>query len=305
MAKRSGVGWLLAGVTLLFGGVAVAASRTASTGRPRQEPDTKEPDPGTKPVPGFFDDVSGQQELRDPSVPDAAWSAKFQEHRNGFRDAVLLVLRLAMQAEAQQAIEKQSEKQSQELRSFTTKFGGAMAAAAGGYGVFVTAFLELANYTLFVLQRWGGHVLDAEGREFTGWRNGSWWFRDFPIYGPEASRFWPKLVEKMAFYSDQQKALSRLISAYPNGPGPDVVSVISTGDYEYRFNPVNPGNLSDAEKAAEHIRIMQVYSPADITLRGPRGFDPANPWGWKVPGERASVYDRAIKVDPSNEAAAL
>lgn len=307
---------ILSVATLIIGGTAALAARRNRQGEPSPPPpvdETQRPrsEPRAEPAqeapspPGFFDDRSGQRPIRDASVSDADWAAKFQRHRDGFRDGILKVNRELIQLRAQMVLDRADDEAVAKVTGFLEKLSGVVSAVAGGYGAYVQAFVILIKGITFAILNWGTHLVSADQREFTGWRSDCWWFRDIPIYGPEASRFWGELVHFFALREEQQKAMARLIAAYPNGPGPVQVEVTPQGDFDFMFNPSRPGDLSQAERDANRVFGMQVYAPQDVTLLGPRGFDPAKPLSWKVPGERASIYDRVINAEPGNPAAAL
>lgn len=303
MAKRSGWAWLLgASAFALFGGAALAASTPQQSRRKDGDNDSGQEEEGRRESkvggtpPGFFDDTSGQTPLRDDAVSEAEWSAKFQAHRDGFRDGVLLVQRRLIQLRAQMILDRAPDEDVERVTSALKQLGAVVSAVAGAYGVLVQGFVLLSQGLSFAVVKWGGRILGSEDREFTGWKDNCWWLQDLPIYGPDASKFWPELTRLFALKVEQQRSLAKLISAYPNGPGPKRVEVTPQGDFDYLFNPSRPGDLSQAERDANRVYGMQVYSPADVTLRGPRGFDPQRPLGWKVPGERASVFDRVVKA---------
>lgn len=156
----------------------------------------------------------------------------------------------------------------------------------------------------------GAWIAEVGGRDFTGWRAGSYFYHDVPIYGPKAELMLNALPHE--YLGDKGKsleALRKLIERWPVGPDwPVEISVFATGnddtyfDYFYLFNPGQPGNLSQTARSRHEVFGMNVYSTADITPTGPRGFDPAQPLAWKIPGQRASKYDQAIKLEPQPEA---
>lgn len=75
MAKRSGVGWLIAGVTLLFGGVALAATSSSKAG----------PSPS-----GDKDgDQTGRGKQEDKAKSESPGSDDDTPHAKGFRRALL------------------------------------------------------------------------------------------------------------------------------------------------------------------------------------------------------------------------
>lgn len=290
MAKRSGVGWLLAGVTLLFGGVAFAA--TSSKAGPSPSGDKNGDQTGT-----------GKQGDKDKS--ESPGSDDNTPHAKGFRRALLAFAQKTKAAADEAARLGQDQKESGQVAAAATSTVGAVLAAIPTIGQILALAAQLFAL-MFKQAGYGAFIPRTDTGLFTGWKEDCYFFREVPIYGPAIEQLKDK-IEPIAIRGDNRQldAFVTLCQAFPQGPPVAVVSVSDVGDYEYRFNVTKPGDLSEEAKAAEQIRWMQVYSPADITPRGPRGFDPANPWGWKVPGERASAYDRAVKADPSNAAAGM
>ena len=290
MAKRSSaVGWLVAGVTLLVGGVALAASSQ------------RKQDPSAPPVP-----PDGNNEpLVDPSVEPKLWDQKAEAHKKGFAAAAQQFAEWGRQKREEDQVDAEFAKERTAAAAAVTAVGGTVASFSGPIaGPVIAAIAAGIAAMVRYVRSYGGIIVGGNRLEFTGWRDNSYDFRDIPIYGPEAERFW-EVCQRVMIRAEQLDALKALVAAYPNGPGPSEVAISSTGDFDYLFNPSRPGDLSQPERDAKHVFGQQVYSPADVTLRGPRGFDPTNPRSWKVAGERASIYDRVVKADPNNPASGM
>lgn len=291
MAKRSGWAWLLgASAFALFGGAALAASTTQQIRRKDGEEGGPDPDQSRR------RDGEGGGPNPDQSQSEDDASAKAEAHKNGFATAARQFAEWGKQSQAEDAADRESAKVRNAAAGAIYAVGGAVATVTGPIAgpvivLLATGIAEMVR----AVKSWGGVISGGNRLEFTGWRDNSYHFRDVPIYGPEASRFW-EICQRIAVRPEQLEALKTLIAAYPNGPDPSVVAISSTGDFDYLFNLSRPGDLSQAERDANRVYGMQVYSPADVTLRGPRGFDPQRPLGWKVPGERASVFDRVVKA---------
>lgn len=131
---------------------------------------------------------------------------------------------------------------------------------------------------------------------FTGYKDGGYYCWDIPVWSftapmwiyefnlastPAARSAWAPVFE----------AFERLATERPFGPPVTRVRVENGGSYAYEFNIRGTGDVSPAAAARSEVRSFEVWNPADITPTGPRGFDPANPWAWKRPGLKASVFD--------------
>ena len=291
MAKGRSMGWVVAGLAILTGGVALAASSSKPFKKPEE---SGEPDGAAPPDPS--------SQMRDPDVSDLAWAAKVDEHRRGFASATQQIAEWGKQKRADEEADAESLKSRSEAAAGISVVGGTIASLTGPIAAPVIALI-VAGITAMVryTKSWGGIITGGDRLEFTGWRANSYHYRDIPVYGPEAERFW-SVCERVTVRREQLEAFAALVSAYPNGPGPTEVAVSSTGDYDYLFNPTRPGDLSQQARDALSVFGQQVYSPQDVRLRGPRGFDPKSPRSWKVPGERLNVLDRVVQLDPANPA---
>ncbi len=293
MAKRSSsIGWVVAGLALLTGGVAIAATSKPSRKPEGSGEDSERGAQGPAPIP----------QLRDPDVSDSDWAAKVDEHRRGFAAASQQLAEWGKQKRAEDEADAESQKTRTEAAAGISVVGGTIASLTGPIAgpviaLIVAGIAAMVRYT----KSWGGIITGGDRREFTGWREGSYHYRDIPVYGPEAERFWA-ICERVTVRQEQLEAFKALVAAYPNGPGPSEVAISSTGDYDYLFNPSRPGDLSQRARDALEVFGQQVYVPADVTLRGPRGFEPKNPRSWKVPGERLNVRDRVVRLDPARPA---
>ncbi len=309
MARAKPIGWIVAGLALLLGGAALAASSTTS--KPARKPDEpgEAPTQPTEPPPPPPPQTPQTPEEQPPptQTPPASVqeSAKAEAHKRGFAAAAEQFAEWGKQKRVEDAADAEAQREREIAAGAIATAGAAIGSLAGSVagpviGLIATGIALMVRY----VKSWGGIIVGGNRIEFTGWRANSYHFRDIPIYGPEANRFW-EICQSVVLRQEQLEALKRLVAAYPNGPGPDEVKVSFVGDYDYLFNPTSPGDLSQGERDALRVFGQQVYSPADVTLRGPRGFDPKNPRAWKVPGEAASIYDRVVKLEPGVRAAGL
>ncbi len=269
------------GILWLLGAVALVAA--LSDDSDESESDTESP-PAAPP-----DKAAGKPK-----------SAKQAAHVEGFRKAMKAFAEKTKAAALESAQLEKEQEQSGKVAAAATSAIGAAAAYVPVIGQILAVFAQLLAL-MFKTIGYGAFIPRTDTGLFTGWRDDCYYFREVPIYGPAIEQLRDKIAPLVVKGAEVQlDALVTLCKALPSGPPVPEVSIYDTGDYEYRFNFDSPGDLSESAKAAEKIRRMQVYSPADITPKGPRGFDPQNPWAWKVPGERASVYDRAVRLAPGD-----
>ena len=286
---------------LLLG--AIALLTILSSGE-ESEPEGDESNPEPAPPPG------------PAKKPTTSSSSAKSRHLAGFQLAVQK-FKADNAAQLAEAEKIENYKGTQSTGQNAIAGGLAVAAAAANAipvaGQVVGAALALLAL-LFKLLPTGVWLPRIEGKDFTGWRADSYWYHDIPIYGPEADRMLEPLPHTLLGDKGQSlEGLKRLIARFPSGPGwPVEISIFATGskddpyfDYTYLFNPYRPGDLSQDERNLEHVKGLQVYSPLDITPRGPRGFDPKAPLAWKVPGERRAKLDDVVKVTPGNAAAGI
>ncbi len=303
MARAKPIGWIVAGLALLMGGVALAAS--SSTSKPARKPGEAGEAPAPTQTPAAPAQTPQALPMERPPGPSAQESAKVDAHKRGFAAAAEQFAEWGKQKRAEDAADAEAERERVIAAAAIASAGGVIASMAGPIaGPVIAAIATGISLMVRYVKSWGGIIVGGNRLEFTGWRANSYHFRDIPIYGPEANRFW-EICQSVVLRQEQLEALKRLVAAYPNGPGPDEVKVSFVGDYDYLFNPTKPGDLSQGERDALRVFGQQVYSPADVTLRGPRGFDPKNPRAWKVPGEAASIYDRVVKLEPGVPVAGL
>jgi len=203
--------------------------------------------------------------------------------------------------EAQQASDK---KEAGNVGAAASSVVGAVAASIPTIGPIIAAAAALFAI-MFKSLGYGAYFPTVAIGLRTGFYNGCYIFREVPIFGPAIDRL-IETIKPISLAGDprQLDSFVRLCKAYPQGPPVASVDVLDQGDYQYKFNLTRPDDLSEAARAAGQVRSMQVYSPVDITPSGPRGFDPQNPWSWKVQGERLSKFDvPPVRADPSNPAA--
>lgn len=281
MARQGRLLLILGGAgVLLLAGTAVAAASKPVARKPES-------------------DDSGHTEQDDPDH-----NAR-KNHEAGFKRALDAWVNAAQLAVRNEAEREREQKASGKTAAALTSAAGALAANIPTIGPLIAVAAQLFAL-LFKELGYGAFLLSTEGRIFTGWKARSYFFKDVPVFGPA----WDKLRSELEPLSTRGNpaplnALESLALTFPFGPPVEEVQVSDTGDYFYLFNPTNPGDLSATARAEKKVFGMVVFSPADITERGPRGFDPAKPLAWKVPGERASIYDRVIHAEPGNPAAAL
>ena len=252
------------------------------------------------------DDSESESDTESPpaappgKAPSNSRTAAQTAHEKGFRKALQSFAEKTKAAATEAERQEKDKKQSGQVAAAATSAVGALLSKVPTIGPILAIFAQLLA-AMFKAGGYGAFIPRTDTGLFTGWRDDCYYFREVPIYGPAIDQLRDKIAPLVVKGAEAQlDALVTLCKALPNGPEVPEVSIYDTGDFEYRFNFDSPGDLSDAAKAAEKIRRMQVYSPADITPKGPRGFDPQNPWAWKVPGERASVYDRAIRLAPGD-----
>lgn len=128
---------------------------------------------------------------------------------------------------------------------------------------------------------------------FTGYRAGCFFFQDVPVLSL-AGPIWAAQFAATAdaVRKGQIASLVLLCGARPFGYDPvQEVTIQLDGALSYQFNRRGNNDLSPAAIARQEVSGFDVWNPADITPTGPRGFDPANPWSWKVPGKKMSVFD--------------
>lgn len=123
---------------------------------------------------------------------------------------------------------------------------------------------------------------------FTGWTadpinqdQGDYFLQDVPVLSFAS----PIMVYPFILYSDgytpSMQCLLRLTDVFPYGPPVSNVLIRDSGQFSYKFNPWQPGNISDEESAAQHVFWLDVWNPLDISPTGPRGFDRNNPRAWR------------------------
>lgn len=151
----------------------------------------------------------------------------------------------------------------------------AAAAAAAGKGLFDSGVVP------------GGEPI------FTGFKDGAYYFWDIPVWSFTAPMWITefKLAGGGSAPPAVFAAFERLATSKPFGLPVPRVRIENSGGYSYEFNIKGDGDVSPAAVGRREVRSFEVWNPADITPTGPRGFDPANPWDWKVPGARSSVFD--------------
>lgn len=286
--SRSGAG-LLIGLSFAAGGVALVA--LARSSRAAAPPTKREDSRGAE-------DTAERPDSNSPSADTP--------HAIAFRKA-LADFASRTKAAANEKAQLESEKlEAGKVAAAATSTIGALAVSIPTIGPIIAAAAALFA-AMFKAAGYGAYFPTVSVGLATGYYRGSYFFKEVPIYGPAIDELVDK-IRPISLVGDarQLDAFVALCKAFPEGPPVESVDVLDQGDYQYRFNLTNPGDLSEAARAAEQVRWMQVYDPADITPTGPRGFDPKDPWGWKVPGERKSRFDSpAVKVEPTNKAAGL
>lgn len=223
-------------------------------------------------------------------------SAALVKHAAGFKKAVAAFQKehAAELAEAKAIEESPGTTGSKEANTYAAALGVAAAAAqsipvvGNLVGVLLGALAALVRYL-----PQGAWLPRIEAKDFTGWRDDSYWYHDIPIFAPVASKMLDGMPHPyLGDDSQSYKGLLALIEHFPTGPAVPVVSVRGQGgadsyfEFEYSFNFTAPGDVSKESRDRGEVRTMTVWEPADVTPTGPRGFDPADPWGWKQPGER-------------------
>lgn len=142
---------------------------------------------------------------------------------------------------------------------------------------------------------WRGQVSSGEPI-FTGFRDGVFWCWDTPVWSFTAPMWISVFVTAAGGpggFDAVFKAFDRLATAYPFGYAVSPVTIQSDGTYTYRFSLSGTlgGPSVDGAPPGDSTRQVDVYNPADITASGPRGYDPADPLGWKVPGQKLAKRD--------------
>lgn len=142
-------------------------------------------------------------------------------------------------------------------------------------------------------------LLQASQPIFTGYKDGNYYCWDIPVWSFTAP-MWVYQFKAASTAAAQQAwapvfaAFERLATERPFGLSVGRAMIENGGSYSYSFNIRGTNDLSAAAVARQEVRTFEVWNPADISPTGPRGFDPANPWAWKVPGARASIYDQGL-----------
>lgn len=246
---------------------------------------------------GDTDDSDRDKDPVPEKPPAGAEEEKLQRHQQGFIAAVKKYGGDLEQLAKQELSKETTDKKARAERAAAVSSAGAMLANIPYVGQILAIAAQVAAALLGAFN-YGGEVNFVQASDFSGWKENTYWFRDTPVYGPAIGKFLPALEKRQTRGSPEAlTALRALIKAYPNGPDVERVSIGSTGDFEYLFNPFEPGNLSEEQRQAERVKGLQVFSPKDIRPTGPRGFDPENPRSWKVPGERKSRFD--VGEDPA------
>lgn len=125
---------------------------------------------------------------------------------------------------------------------------------------------------------------------------GTYWAMNLPVMSFTAPvQCAQYLAQTGAVYPAALVKLNELCQARPFGIEVPSVEITQTGQYSYKFNVDGSNDLSPAADAEKHIYWVDVWDPEDITRRGPRGFDPANPKAWY---QRAKAEAHPIQVSP-------
>lgn len=286
MARRSV--WLFGALGVLaFGGLALASAQAGAAAPPRKDDESPEGE-GEQP---------DQDEPTDP---------KGRAHLEGFRAALKDFAEASRRAVSESAKLTAEQKASGGTAAVLTTTIGAASAAIPVVGQIIAAAAAIFAL-MFRELGFGAFLQSLDGQIFTGWRRNTYAFKEVPIYGPRFAQLRPA-IEPISTRGNPLPldALQELAKAYPYGPPVEEVLISDTGDYRYLFNPSDPGNLSQEARDANKVFGQVVYSPADITPTGPRGFNPADPLGWKVPGQRrAKLDDSPVKLQPGKAEAGL
>jgi hypothetical protein len=128
--------------------------------------------------------------------------------------------------------------------------------------------------------------------EFTGYKNGVFWFRDMPV-SAWAFSLWGKELGDYAkgIGASYLASLQALAVHLPVGYPVPYVKVQPDGSWFYNFNRYGNGDTSQAAIDRKEVFGLEVWSPKDITPTGPRGFNPAAPRAWIALGQKSNVLD--------------
>lgn len=151
---------------------------------------------------------------------------------------------------------------------------------------------------------YGGIIKTAEAQPlYFGYLNGSFYFWDVPVWSFTV----PMWITEFHLASGPSPAWALTLQAFKNlamtsplGYPTAWVRIELDGTYTYRFNVSGNGDISDAASSRAEVKQFSVWNPLDVTAKGPRGFDPANPWSWQAPGLAMSRFDL-----PSQSAAGI
>lgn len=109
--------------------------------------------------------------------------------------------------------------------------------------------------------------------EVTGWRDGTYFLFDVPVFGPEAESFFAKVNPQITqgIWRDQVASLLRLTKAFPYGPDVARVDVTSDGVFQYTYNRLGNNDQSFAAQQRNEVYMGTTRDPAEITPFGPTG----------------------------------
>lgn len=133
--------------------------------------------------------------------------------------------------------------------------------------------------------------------EITGWKDGTYFCFDVPIFGPKVDEYAEQLSPKIrnGVWGEQWAALYRLAKAYPYGPPVPRVEVLGDGVYQYEWNIRGTNDRGTEAQQRGELRIAQTTKPTEITPFGPTGQPaPGQPTG--APDPAASGLD--LKAGP-------
>lgn len=132
---------------------------------------------------------------------------------------------------------------------------------------------------------------------FSGYRDRQFYYWDVPVWSLTAP-MWVSTFKAASggapAWVPQLAGFEALATARPFGYPVDLVAVQSDGAYTYQFNLTGNSDVSEPARQRGEVRQFDVWNPLDVTPTGPRGFNPADPWGWKQPGMKKNKLDATL-----------
>lgn len=109
--------------------------------------------------------------------------------------------------------------------------------------------------------------------EVTGWKDGTYFCFDVPVFGPKIDEYAEQLSPQIrnGVWGEQWASLYRLAKAYPYGPPVPWVEVLGDGTFQYEWNVRGTNDRgADAQQRGD-LRIAQTKNTAEITPFGLTG----------------------------------